>query len=91
MTPPSARKIKAARALLGWTMEDLAAASGLSRSVIADYERDHTGSQRKASTVAAMAEAMERVGIVFLSDGVRLDASARVAAGVRALTERQNG
>lgn len=86
MTSPSPRQIKAARALIGWTMPDLAEASGVSRSTIADYER---GARSAApDSIKEMAEAMERVGIVFLSDGVRLDSSRRVAAAVRAMSRK---
>jgi transcriptional regulator with XRE-family HTH domain len=85
----SPRQIKAARALLGWTMEDLAEASGVARSTVADYER--SGRTVKTSTATTMVEAMESVGVVFLSDGVRVDACKRVAAGVRAIAAKRLG
>ena len=86
MTSPSPRQIKAARALVGWTMPDLAEASGVSRSTIADYER--AARTPTADSVKDMAEALERVGVEFLPDGVRLDASRRVAAAVRAISHK---
>lgn len=89
MTHPSPRQIKAARALVGWTMPDLAAAAGLARTTIADYERH--GRPVKPSTVAAMAEALQVVGVVFLPDGVRVDRDKRVAAGVRAISCQTKG
>lgn len=87
MVNPSPRQIKAARALVGWTMPDLAEASGVARSTIANYERG-ADTPNEAKNVAEMAEAMGRVGIEFLPDGVRLDASRRVAAAVRAMSQK---
>lgn len=83
MTNPSPRQIKAARALLGWTMEDLAEAAGVARTTVADYER--SGRSLKASTIDAMAEALEAVGVVFQLNGVTIDQRKRVAAGIQAI------
>lgn len=87
MITPSPRQIKAARALLGWTMHDLAEAANVGRSTVADYERGARATSPQC--IEAVAEAAQRAGVVFLSDGVRLDAAKRVAAGVRAITSKQ--
>lgn len=82
MTPTS-RQITAGRALLGWNMHDLAAAANVARAVIADYERG--ARDPSAASLAKMTEAMEAVGLRFISQGVQIDTAARVAAGVRAI------
>lgn len=89
MTSPSPRQIKAARALVGWTMPDLADAAGVARTTVADYERD--GRSLKPSTIEAMVDALEAVGVEFITDGVRVDRHKRLAAGIRALAERTIG
>jgi len=64
--------LKAARALLGWSQDDLAAKSDVAKKTIADIER---GADRKPlrRTVAAIRQALEAAGIEFLDDdGLRL-------------------
>jgi transcriptional regulator with XRE-family HTH domain len=64
-------QIRAARALLDWTIEDLAKASGLNKDSIKNAERSHT--QPRTTTMAAIRDALERSGVVFTEgSGVRL-------------------
>lgn len=56
-------QIRAARALLDWTIEDLATASGLNKDSIKNAERSHT--QPRTTTMAAIRDALERSGVVF--------------------------
>lgn len=64
--------LKAARALLGWSQDDLANRSDVAKKTLADIER---GAERKPTrrTIAAIRTTLEAAGIEFLEDnGVRL-------------------
>jgi transcriptional regulator with XRE-family HTH domain len=69
-------QIKAARALLGWSTEDLAERMGLARNSITRLENESLGTN--ASGLARATEILETAGIIFLArdivagDGVRL-------------------
>ncbi|MGO4127883.1 helix-turn-helix domain-containing protein [Inquilinus sp. YAF38] len=64
---PTARQVKAGRALLAWTQNDLARAAGIATSTLADFERG----QRVpvANNVLAIKAALETKGIKFLAGG----------------------
>ncbi|MDD4616997.1 MAG: helix-turn-helix domain-containing protein [Alphaproteobacteria bacterium] len=65
----SSQQVKAARALLGWTQEDLADASCLSLTSIRSFE---VGYIPRYSTMNAICKAVENAGIEFTeNDGVR--------------------
>lgn len=75
----SAKQIRAARSLIGWTQEELATAAGLSLAVVNNVERSATDSRR--STIEKIQRALEAAGIEFLAqyqsslgggEGVRL-------------------
>jgi transcriptional regulator with XRE-family HTH domain len=76
------RQVKAARALLGWSQDDLAEKSGVSKPTIGRLESregDFGGYDR---TRDAIISALESAGIVFIDDdgdgpGVRLKLTAR--------------
>jgi transcriptional regulator with XRE-family HTH domain len=64
------RQIRAARALLNWSQQDLAKASGIAISSIKNIENDLTVARR--DTLAAIQEAFEKSGVEFLpNSGVR--------------------
>jgi len=66
-----ASQIRAARALLDWTVEDLAKATSLNKDSIKNAERSHT--QPRAQTMTLIREAFERAGVIFLDgSGVKL-------------------
>lgn len=72
ITPP---QIRAARAILGWTLDDLSAASGLPKRTLTRVE-NATGDPR-ASTLQAIRAALEAAGVLFIDQnregpGVRL-------------------
>jgi transcriptional regulator with XRE-family HTH domain len=68
----SVRKIKAARALLGWNQYDLANESGISYATIARLEKSGNGMLAGlASTHHAIRAAFAKAGIEFLPRGVR--------------------
>jgi transcriptional regulator with XRE-family HTH domain len=79
-------QIKAARALLGWSTEDLAERMGLARNSITRLENENLGTN--ASGLAKATEILEAAGAIFIArdivagDGVRL-------AGPRAPYEEQ--
>jgi transcriptional regulator with XRE-family HTH domain len=75
----SIRQIKAARSLLGWSQDDLAAHSGVSKPTIGRLESyetaDAIGGRRE--TAEKLVAALESAGIQFISEngggaGVRL-------------------
>ena len=59
----------AARAIVGWTREDLATASGTSRAAIQNFET--MGSDSKLGTVAKWRRALEAVGVAFIDMGAQ--------------------
>lgn len=68
-------QIRAARAMLDWSQQDLADAAGVSKDTVKNYELSHNKPNSK--TLAAIEGALATAGIEFLSDG-----------GVRPLRER---
>lgn len=65
------KQIRAARAMLGWSQDDLAKASGVSRPTLNNFENDVA--TPKTSTLELMKKALEEKGILFLDgQGVRL-------------------
>jgi len=70
MAPIHANQIKAARAILGWSQEQLAAAAGLSVATIHNLERGMI-SPRSATTLVVR-QAVEKAGLEFIDpEGVR--------------------
>ena len=69
---------KAARALLGWTQQDLAQRATVAVSTIADFERDKR--QPVLNNLEAVRSALENAGISFLPGGAVLGRPPRVAA-----------
>ncbi len=67
--PLTATQSRAARHILGWTQEDLAAAAGLSIFTVRAFERDQRAPDRP--TLALMRRVFEGAGVEF-REGVRL-------------------
>lgn len=63
---PTAGQFRAARALLDWNAEGLAAASGLSVATIARLEDQDRNANMRPNSVAAAQRALEEAGITFL-------------------------
>ena len=66
---------RAARGLLDWTQEDLAARADVSRSTVRDFEKERLGLQ--AASAEQIISAFEQAGAMFLDPdgfgrGVRL-------------------
>lgn len=73
----SIRQVKAARALLGWSQNDLVEASGVSYATVARLETGDGPLRGRGQTVAAIRAALESGGIEFIPEngggaGVRL-------------------
>jgi transcriptional regulator with XRE-family HTH domain len=70
-----APQCRAARALLGWSQDDLEAASKVAKKTIADFERQ--ARQPHTRTLDAIRSALEAAGVIFIEPngegpGVRL-------------------
>lgn len=61
------KHIRAARALLAWSQQDLAKAAGVATSTVADFERGHR--TPVANNAQAIRGALENAGIRFLPTG----------------------
>ncbi len=71
----SIRQVKAARALLGWSQNDLAGASGISEPTIKRLEAGQGDLGGRQATVDAIRAALESGGVEFTNGdqpGVRL-------------------
>jgi transcriptional regulator with XRE-family HTH domain len=71
----SAVQCRAARALIGWSQDELEAASQVAKKTIADFERQ--ARQPHVRTLAALRAALEAAGVEFIPEhgggaGVRL-------------------
>jgi transcriptional regulator with XRE-family HTH domain len=64
----TSRQIRAARALLGWTQQALADRALVALNTVNAIETDRP--YPKEDTIEAVIQALEKAGIVFLSDGV---------------------
>lgn len=74
----SAEQSRAARALLGWSRDDLARVSGLPARTLADFELGNT--KPHARTVAKLVATFEDAGVILINRngggvGVRLRAA----------------
>jgi transcriptional regulator with XRE-family HTH domain len=78
MTTITPEQCRAARSLLGWSQEDLAAETAISRPTIAEFER---GTRTPyPSNMAAIFKTFDKAGVAFIDDGA---ASAGGGEGVR--------
>jgi predicted transcriptional regulator len=77
ITKVSIRQIKAARALLDWSQDDLALNSGVSAPTVKRLEAAEGDIGGRAKTAEALVAALQKAGIEFLPEngagvGVRL-------------------
>lgn len=72
-TQPTARQIRDARAVLGWSRLKLARHAGVSDTTLRRAEAEPTDHNLTPSSLAAIARALHLAGIVFAEDGVRLE------------------
>lgn len=71
------QQCRAARALLGWSAEDLAAAAGIG---VATVRRFESGGTVREGSIATIRETLERAGLEFIPIG---GSSRKGGAGVR--------
>lgn len=64
------QQLRAARVLLGWSVEDLAREAGVSKATVRRYET--TGEHTKEATVATLVAAFKRHGLVMTGSPVSL-------------------
>jgi predicted transcriptional regulator len=64
----SIRQIKAARALLGWSQDDLAAHSGVSAPTVKRLEAAEGDIGGRAETGEALVAALQEAGIEFIAE-----------------------
>lgn len=87
MSLTMSRQLRAARVLLGWEQEDLAAAADVSSGTIRRMERSEGDIRGHHGTVQKVQRALEEAGIEFLDGGkpgVRIDLSRARAASAAA-------
>ena len=75
-------QIRAGRALVNWSQNDLVAASKVAKKTIADFERE--ARQPYARTLAAIRTALEAAGVEFTNGdapGVRLRPAGTAGGG----------
>jgi predicted transcriptional regulator len=77
----TARQIRAGRALLGWSQQELADRALLSRNAVAQVERGEV--DPRTSTLQAVRRVLEKGGVIFVA------ASGRLGEGVRAATPQE--
>ena len=77
----TARQIRAGRALLGWSQQELADRALLSRNAVAQIERGEV--DPRTSTLQAVRRVLEKGGVTFVA------ASGRLGEGVRAATPQE--
>ncbi len=75
MTTISAAQCKGARAMLGWSQDDLAKAAKVAKQTLADFERGARSPYER--TLADILRALESAGVEFIEEngggpGVRL-------------------
>jgi transcriptional regulator with XRE-family HTH domain len=67
----SVEQIKAARAFLGWSAEDLAKVSGVGATTLRRYEMGSGVPSANVSTLSKIKLALEEAGIEFTGDPVK--------------------
>ena len=81
-------QIRAARALLSWSQEDLSAAAGVALGTVYKLEKAHGPATANMSTLLRIEAAFQRAGVRFIAEderggvGLRLTQSHRREPGV---------
>ncbi|MFO1037091.1 MAG: helix-turn-helix transcriptional regulator [Geminicoccaceae bacterium] len=76
LTPQQCR---AARGLLGWTQEDLAERSGVSRSTVRGFENGQHELHR--GSAAVIRQALEAAGVILIEADAEAGSGVRLRAG----------
>jgi transcriptional regulator with XRE-family HTH domain len=75
----NSQQSRAARALLKWSQRELADASGVALSTVADFENDKR--EPWPDNLAAIRGALETAGVVFESDGKFVGVKMKIKRG----------
>jgi transcriptional regulator with XRE-family HTH domain len=67
--PVTPSQIRAARALLGWSQQELAQRARITQVTVANFENDKTAGSR--TTISAIQVALENEGVEFVENGVK--------------------
>jgi transcriptional regulator with XRE-family HTH domain len=73
------KQCRAARALLKWSQTELADASGVALSTVADFEIDKR--EPRTDNLTAIQGALEKAGVVFEIDGKYIGVKLRIKRG----------
>ncbi|AWI59016.1 helix-turn-helix domain-containing protein [Sinorhizobium fredii] len=77
-----ANQIRAARALLNWSQNELVEKSGLSLTTIRRMEDETIGPDRSsAGNVATVAKVLQEAGVIFQGEGEMIDGGPGVRLG----------
>jgi transcriptional regulator with XRE-family HTH domain len=76
ITPP---QIRAARALVDWSQEELATKAGVSLSTVRDYEKERRGGE--IGGLKTICRALENEGVIFLHSENNLGPGVRMRGG----------
>lgn len=77
-----ANQIRAARALLNWSQNELVEKSGLSLTTIRRMEDEKIGPDRSsAGNVATVAKVLREAGVIFQAEGEMIDGGPGVRLG----------
>jgi ribosome-binding protein aMBF1 (putative translation factor) len=74
-------QIRAARAMVGWSRDDLAKRSGVSAQALRDFEKADGGSDPRQGTVHKWQRALEGAGIVFVDEDEFTGPGVRIKKG----------
>jgi transcriptional regulator with XRE-family HTH domain len=83
----SVRQVKAARTLLGWSQDDLARRSGMSKPTIARLETADGELRGYSDTREKIVASLRAAGVVFIDEGA---SSVRGGPGVRLVESRRD-
>ncbi len=80
--PLTPSQIRAGRALLDWSQDQLAEAAGTSLSTVRDYEKERRGDIETVGTLSMIRLALENNGVIFLRSEGDLGPGVRLVAKV---------
>jgi transcriptional regulator with XRE-family HTH domain len=75
----NSQQSRAARGLLKWSQRQLADASGIALSTVADFENDKR--EPRADNLIAVRRALENAGVIFESDSKHVGVKLKVKRG----------
>src|SRR5258708_40015623 len=80
--PLTPSQIRAGRALLDWSQDQLAEAAGTSLSTVRDYEKERRGDIETVGTLSMIRLALQKKGVIFFFSEGGLRPTVRLVAKV---------